>query len=72
MVAGRDITAFAWFFLAMAHHQLDQHEEAKTFLAKAVERVEHEMAGNPVVWSRPLMLELFQAETKRLFGVPEQ
>ena len=64
--------AFAWFFLAMAHHQLDQQEEAEKWLSKATERVEYEMAGNPSFWSRPLTLELLQAEAERLLGVSEQ
>ena len=64
--------AFAWFFLAMAHHQLDQQEEAEMWLTKATERVEYEMEGNPSFWSRPLTLELLQTEAKRLLGVSEQ
>ena len=64
--------AYAWFFLAMAHHQLDQREEAEKWLAKANKRAEQELAGNPRAWSRPLMLELFQAEAKRLLGVSKQ
>ena len=64
----------AWFFLAMAHHQLDQHEEAEKWLVKANERAELEMAGNPAWWwwGRPLAHELLQAEAERLLGVSEQ
>jgi tetratricopeptide (TPR) repeat protein len=64
----------AWFFLAMAHHQLDQHEEAEKWLAKANERVELEMASNPRRWwwGRPLVHELLQAEAKQLLGESKQ
>jgi tetratricopeptide (TPR) repeat protein len=64
--------AFAWFFLAMAHHQLDQHEEAEKWLAKATERAEQEMAGTPRSWARPLVLELLQTEARQLLGVSKQ
>jgi WD40 repeat protein/tetratricopeptide (TPR) repeat protein len=64
--------AYPWFFVAMAHHQLDQHEEAEKWLVKANRRVEQEIAGNPIAWGRPLVLELLQAEAQRLLGVSEQ
>jgi tetratricopeptide (TPR) repeat protein len=64
--------ASAWFFLAMAHHQLGQHEEAEKWLAKANERVELELAGDPRFWARPLVLELLQAEARLLLGASEQ
>ncbi|MFC1761802.1 hypothetical protein ACFL6U_06950 [Planctomycetota bacterium] len=55
----------------MAHHQLDQHEEAEKWLAKANKRVEQEMVDRPR-WGRKLVLELLQAEAQRLLGVSEQ
>ena len=56
----------------MAHHQLDQHEEAEKWLVKATERAEQEMAGTPMSWARPLVLELLQTEARQLFDVSKQ
>jgi WD40 repeat protein/serine/threonine protein kinase/tetratricopeptide (TPR) repeat protein len=64
--------ASAWFFLAMAHHQLGQYQEAEKWLAKANERVELELAGNPRFWARPLALELLQTEAKQLLNESKQ
>ena len=65
--------SFAWFFLAMAHQQVGQHEQAKKWLAKATEQAEQERADIPQWWwNRRLTLELLEAEARQLLGVSKQ
>ena len=61
--------AYAWYFLAMAHHRLGQSEEAKRWFDKAVARTESELAQESVAWNRRLTLELLRAEAAGLLGV---
>ncbi len=64
--------AYAWFFLAMAHHRLGQATEAGEYLRKAVKRAEEETragAGPAASWNRRLTLKLLQREAEVLLGV---
>jgi tetratricopeptide (TPR) repeat protein len=61
---------YTWFFLAMAHHQLGQADEAKSWFDKAVERAEKEMQSEPV-WNRRLTLQLLRKESESLINGEE-
>ncbi|MHC4497531.1 MAG: protein kinase domain-containing protein [Planctomycetota bacterium] len=60
-----------WFFLAMAHHQVEHLEEARKCLDKAIERAEKELAEG-ANWNRKLILQLFRTEAEELLGVNKQ
>jgi tetratricopeptide (TPR) repeat protein len=48
--AGEDgAPVMAWLLLAMAHHRLNQGEEARLWLNKAVQKMDQELAENGVV-----------------------
>jgi tetratricopeptide (TPR) repeat protein len=57
--------AYTWFFLTMAHHQLGDSDEAKSWFDKAVERAEKEIAGD-ASWNRKLTLQLLRAEAESM------
>ena len=57
--------AYTWFFLAMAHHQLGNSDEAKSWFDKAVERSEEELRDTPA-WNRRLTLQLLRKESESL------
>jgi tetratricopeptide (TPR) repeat protein len=61
----RTSPAYTWYFLAMAHHRLGHAEEARTWLGKAVERAEKEIAGD-ASWNRKLTLRLLRAEAESM------
>ena len=56
--------AYTWFFLAMAHHRLGHHEEAKKWLDKAVREADQGTADLP--WNRRLTLKLLREEAEAL------
>ncbi len=63
---------YTWYFLAMTHHRLGHHEEAKKWLDKAVESTEkaladHEAGKELLVWNRRLTLKLLRDEAEALF-----
>jgi tetratricopeptide (TPR) repeat protein len=58
---------YAWFFLAMAHQQLGNEEEAIIWFDKATQWYEEELQGT-LSWHRELTLQLFQAEAAQLLG----
>ena len=62
--------AYTWFFLAMAHQQLGNSDEAKHWFDKAVQRSEVELQAAPS-WNRELTLQLFRQETAQLLGIPQ-
>jgi serine/threonine protein kinase/tetratricopeptide (TPR) repeat protein len=53
--------AYTWIFLAMAHHRRGSTEEARRWLAKALESPEPKVKG-AATWNRRLTLELFRRE----------
>jgi len=65
---------YTWFFLAMAHHRLGHADEARRWLAKAVEwqnqasrtDVHDPFMATPLSWSDRLCLELFHREAEAL------
>jgi tetratricopeptide (TPR) repeat protein len=63
--------AYTWFFLAMAHHQLGNTDQAHRYFESAVERAEQEIAGD-TWWNRELTLQLLQAEAVELLGVSQE
>jgi len=63
--------AYTWFFLAMAHHQLDHADESQKYFELALERANQEMTGT-AGWNRKMTLQLLQAEAQSLLGVSER
>ena len=66
--------AYAWFFLAMAHHRLGHTEEAKQWLDKAVAwtdktTTEADQGKADLPWNRRLTLKLLRDEATTLLGV---
>jgi tetratricopeptide (TPR) repeat protein len=66
----RTSPAYTWFFMAMAHHRLGHPEEASTWLGKAVERAEKEIASD-ASWNRKLTLRLLRTEAESMIK-PEE
>jgi tetratricopeptide (TPR) repeat protein len=74
----RQSIAYNWLFLAMAHQRLGHAEEAKSWLAKAIELIDRTMrsaakeqpdvppasASAPLPWNRKLTLQLLRAEAE--------
>ena len=63
--------AFPWYFLAMTHHRLGQHEDAQEWLAQATEftaKTRTEPQTDRGLWNRRLTLELLDAEAKALLA----
>ena len=72
-VESKSSPAYAWFFLAMAHHKLGHDAEAEKWLAKATEWTdkvlkEDEEGTTAIPWNRRLTLELFRKEAEELLG----
>jgi tetratricopeptide (TPR) repeat protein len=61
---------YTWFFMAMAHHQLGNSDEAKSWFDKAVQRAEQEMQSAPS-WNRQLTLQLLRKESEPLINGEE-
>ena len=67
--------AYHWFFLAMAHHRLGQHDEAKKWYDKAVEWTdkvmqEHEKGTGPrLSWNRRMTLKLLRQEAEKTLTI---
>ena len=57
--------SFDWFFLAMAHWQLDNKDKAHTWYKKAAEWTEKNQPNNKE-------LRRFRAEAEELMGITEQ
>jgi tetratricopeptide (TPR) repeat protein len=60
--------AYTWFFLAMAHHQLGNSNEAKAWFDKASKQSQEELQS-AIIWNRELTLKLFREEAAQLLGV---
>jgi Tfp pilus assembly protein PilF len=60
-------TAADFLFLAMAHHQLGQADEARQWLDRAKKEVEK---NPPVFWSDQVELQLFRREAETLIEKP--
>jgi len=67
----RSSPAYAWFFLAMAHHQEGHIEESRKWLSRALERAQQEITDKPL-WNRRLTLEMLRREAEALLGLPEE
>ncbi|MHC4573182.1 MAG: protein kinase domain-containing protein [Planctomycetota bacterium] len=63
--------AFTWFFLAMAHHQLGNSDEARACLDNAVARAEQKFSGE-LRWRQRLALQLLRQEAELLVKGPAQ
>jgi tetratricopeptide (TPR) repeat protein len=61
----KDSPAYAWFFLAMAHHRLGHRLQAAECLQKANTRRSEELSGG-AAWNRQLTLKLLQDEAEKL------
>ncbi|GAG50342.1 unnamed protein product, partial [marine sediment metagenome] len=72
--SARTSPAYAWYFLAMAHHKTGNNDEAAKWLEKATlwtQKVlaEHEGgSGNQLTWNRRLTLQLLSAEAEQLIA----
>jgi len=69
--------AYAWYFLAMAHHKLEHDAEAKKWLQKATEWTdkvihEDEEGTTTLAWNRRLTLKLLREETEGMIGPSDQ
>jgi tetratricopeptide (TPR) repeat protein len=69
--------AYAWLFLAMAHHRLGHPDEAKKWLDKAVawtDKAEREADEGTaeLPWNRRLTLKLLRAEAAALLGAADK
>ena len=58
--------AYTWFFLAMAHQRLGHGEEARKWLARAVERTGQEGQIEGLRWNRLSTLRLLRREAEGL------
>jgi len=64
-------SAYTWFFLAMAHHELGHDAEAEKWFDKAIEWTdkvlrEHEQQTTRMTWNRRLTLKLFRREAESM------
>lgn len=68
--ASRTSPAYARYFLAMTHCQLERDDEAREWLRKANEQSEAETANkdNPILWNRRLTLKLLRTEAEAMLG----
>lgn len=62
-----DSPGYAWFFLAMAHHQLGHDDEAQAWLEKAVAQAEVELQDNPA-WNRKFTFQLLREEAEAMIN----
>ena len=64
--------AYAWFFLALAHHRLDRLEQAQQWFEKAVQWKTRYLAEDAhdntatILWNRQATLELLEKEVRAL------
>ena len=63
--------AYTWFFLAMAHHQLGNADQAQYWFDKGLERTEEELQDTPA-WNRKLTLELLREEATKLLDITQE
>src|SRR5205807_850000 len=62
-------TAYARFFLAMAHQRLGHGEEARRWLSEAVRVADQELAAkSPPPWNRRVTLQILRREAEGLIG----
>jgi len=67
--------AYKWFFLAMAHHRLRQHDKAKKCFDKAVAWTDkvmqdhQESTGPRLPWSRRVTLQLLRQEAEKTLEI---
>ncbi|MFV2067393.1 MAG: protein kinase [Pirellulales bacterium] len=69
--------AYGWYFLAMAHHDLGNDEEAEKWLDKATEWTdkvfrEHEEGTTTLTWNRRRTLKLLREEAEGMIGTDEE
>jgi tetratricopeptide (TPR) repeat protein len=70
----RSSVVYCWLFLAMTRQRLGQTDEAREWLARAVQRMDQsmpELLKNPDfhgVWNRILTLQLLRREAEQLLG----
>jgi tetratricopeptide (TPR) repeat protein len=68
---------YSHFFLAMTHHRLGHHDEARRWFNQAAQATKKMLAedktegGEPVPWNRRLTLEVLHAEAQALLGEVE-
>src|SRR5439155_26254291 len=60
----RTSPCYTWLFLAMAHQRQGNADEARRWLAKAVEALDSELVNAP--WNRRLTLQLLRREAEEL------
>ncbi len=62
--------AYAWYFLAMAHHQAGHPDESRSYLEKANAWTTRTLDDpiDPLPWNRRLTLELLRHEAEKLLG----
>jgi serine/threonine protein kinase/Tfp pilus assembly protein PilF len=68
---------YTWYFLAMAHHDLEHEAEAKQWLDRATEWTdkvvaEHDAGTSLLRWNRRLTLELLRDEAEGMIGKNEE
>jgi tetratricopeptide (TPR) repeat protein len=63
--------AYAWLFLAMAHHRQGHAEEARRCLQDGTALADRELQ-TPVSWNRKLTLELLRGEATAMLGPAEK
>jgi WD40 repeat protein/serine/threonine protein kinase/tetratricopeptide (TPR) repeat protein len=77
---GKGGNACNWFFMAMSHHRLGRTDEARRWLAKAIEWQEQAIKSNihdpniatPLEWESRLQLKLYRHEAEGLIlGKPK-
>jgi serine/threonine protein kinase/predicted Zn-dependent protease len=61
---------YDWFFLAMAHHQLNQEEKAREFYERATSWLEQNKSALEKNRLQASRFRRFRAEAKRLLGPP--
>jgi tetratricopeptide (TPR) repeat protein len=68
---------YSHYFLAMTHHRLGHHNDARRWFDRAAQATKKMLAedkteaGEPVPWNRRLTLELLHAEAQALLGEVE-
>jgi tetratricopeptide (TPR) repeat protein len=77
-LAGPEVSALDLFFLAMAHHRLKRQDQARQFLAKAVQWIDDHGGANSrpgprakgLRWTTRLEIQLLRKEAESLIGIP--
>jgi len=59
-------SAYVWFFLAMAQHQLGESAAAENWMSKAVAQADQELSQESIFWNRKLTLQLLRDEATML------